>query len=151
MLRVRYTYCTCLYNVPSRYFVQSSSSTCMCASYEHFAQKVFQMFKNEFSDPYRDGFTPTTAIGMIEMHRRDVLKLQSNVSVLLFVDNLHLLREECRKADDGVVNQEQGFDFEQDHSVLSSLCNTVEQPERHTVMISTLDNTALIRGALACV
>jgi hypothetical protein len=124
-----------------RYFVRGS------ASYEHFAPKAFELFQNRFLDQGHDEFDPTTAIGMIEKHRRDVLKLKATVSVLLFVDDFHLLREECRTV--GAGNQGCRFDV-QDHSVMSNLCNTVEQANKHTVMISTLENTALVRGALTC-
>ena len=76
------------------------------------------------------------------MHRRDVLKLKTKVSVFVFVDEFRKLHEVCVK--------DQQY-REQDMSVLRSLGNLLDQPEKHTVMISTLENTALnLNGSFRC-
>ena len=74
---------------------------------------------------------------MILQHRRDVLKLDTKVSVFVFVDEFRKLHEVC-------VQEQQ--DRKQDKSVLISLSNFLDQPEKHTVMISTLENTALVQN-----
>ncbi len=103
-----------------RYFVRHS------AEYEQFAREASKIFEN--------WLTPSIAVDIILKHRREVLKLETKVSVFVFVDEFRMLYEVCARAKQY---------RKQDMSVLSSLGNLLSQSEKHTVMISTLDNTAL--------
>ncbi len=75
-------------------------------------------------------------------HRTKVLKLEAEFPVFLFVDEFRKLNEACIK-----LQQYR----EQDMFVLRSLGNFLDQPLKHTVMISTLESTALIdNGSFRC-
>ena len=102
------------------YFVQGS------LFYTEFAREASKIFENDLD--------PTSAVRLIMEHRTKVLKLEADVPVFVFVDEFRKLHEACV--------QEQQY-REQDLSVLSSLGNFLDQPLKHTVMISTLENTVL--------
>ncbi len=117
-----------MFNIFS-YFVQGS------LFYTEFARDASEIFQNDLD--------PTSAVRLIMEHRTKVLKLPANVPVFLFVDEFRKLYEEC--------NKNPGQYRKQDFDVLKSLGNLLEQPLKHTVMISTLENTVLIEnGSFRC-
>ena len=105
-----------------RYFVHDASD------FGKFSEQVCKIFNNNIS--------PTTAVALILQHRVEVLKKLDPVPVFVFVDEFRKLFEKCSRG--------QGDYRGQDMDVLSSIGILLSQPEKHTVVISTLESTALI-------
>ena len=105
-----------------RYFV------CEAAHYTIFAKQVCQIFSNDLS--------PDEAVQIILQHRAEVLKLDP-VKVFVFVDEFRKLFDVC--------NENQGDYRGQDMAVLRSIGILLSQPKKHTVVISTLESTALVK------
>jgi hypothetical protein len=80
--------------------------------------------------------SPEAAINLILRHRVEVLKLEP-VPVFVFVDEFRKLYDTCNTA-----HEYRG----QDKAVLNSIGAVLSQPEQHTVMISTLESSALKEG-----
>ena len=104
-----------------RYFVHDASN------FGKFSEQVCKIFNNNIS--------PTTAVELILQHRVEVLKLEP-VPVFVYVDEFRKLFDKCSRAQGGYCGQ--------DMDVLSSIGELLSQSEKHTVVISTLENTALV-------
>ena len=114
--------CTKSTRFARRYFV------CEAADFEDFAEKACKIFRNKIS--------PTTAVQLVLQHRAEVLKLEP-VKVFVFVDEFRKLFDVC--------NENQGDYRGQDMAVLRSIGILLSQPKKHTVVISTLESTALVK------
>jgi hypothetical protein len=106
---------------------------------------MYQIFDNDLS--------PDEAVQIILQHRAEVLKL-GPVKVFVFVDEFRKLFDEC--------HENQGDYHGQDMAVLKSIGILLSQPEKHTVVISTLESTPLVKdgsffsflpfpGVIACI
>ena len=106
-----------------RYFVHDASD------FGKFSEQVCKIFRNNIS--------PTTAVALILQHRVEVLKKLEPVPVFVYVDEFRKLFDKCSRARGGM-------------DVLSSIDMFLSQPEKHTVVISTLESTALIEYGSFC-
>ena len=97
--------------------------------YDSFAELAIEIFHQTLS--------PSTAIMLILKYRREVLCLPDAASVFVFVDEFRQLYRECHKGNGSLYQ-------DQDMTVLKSIGSILEHPRKHTVMISTLENTALV-------
>ena len=110
-------------------------NSCSCRRYFVHSADDFPIFAKEVCRIFQNDISPVDVVKLILQHRVEVLKL-APASIFVFVDEFRKLFEKC--------NRPHGNYRGQDLDVLSSIGVLISQSAKHTVVISTLENTALV-------